>query len=199
MVERPTRLETLVRIAEAISERGTCSRLQVGAVIHREGRVLSTGYNGAPAGVEHCNHREFTFTEEVQEWPSWVIDFFNNAGSEMRGSILTGTKLYADGNQVVFRSGDISAPTCSISCHAERNAIDWAARHGVTLLGSELVTTDTPCLSCAGSIINAGICAVWSVRPYRDESGVKLLRSGKVEHHMVGDYLGKASFPRSRH
>ena len=168
MVERPTRLETLVRIAEAISERGTCSRLQVGAVIHREGRVLSTGYNGAPAGVEHCNHECNCIKAQI-EWCE------------------------------VHEETCASIKPCELASHAERNAIDWAARHGVALLGSELVTTDTPCLSCAGSIINACICAVWSVRPYRDESGVKLLRSGKVEHHMVGDYLGKASFPRSRH
>lgn len=40
-----------------LSYRGTCSRLRVGAVIadHR-GVSLSSGYNGAPAGLPHCNH-----------------------------------------------------------------------------------------------------------------------------------------------
>jgi dCMP deaminase len=34
----------------------TCSRAQVGVVIARDGRVISTGYNGAPAGMAHCDH-----------------------------------------------------------------------------------------------------------------------------------------------
>lgn len=38
------------------AERGTCTRAQVGAVISREGRILSSGYNGAPAGLPHCSH-----------------------------------------------------------------------------------------------------------------------------------------------
>lgn len=35
--------------------RSTCLRLQVGAVIVREGRIISGGYNGAPSGMPHCN------------------------------------------------------------------------------------------------------------------------------------------------
>lgn len=42
--------------ARLYAERGTCSRKQVGAVISRDGRILSTGYNGAPKGMRHCNH-----------------------------------------------------------------------------------------------------------------------------------------------
>jgi dCMP deaminase len=43
-----------MRIATVISERGTCTRLQVGAVIAREGRIISTGYVGSPPGANHC-------------------------------------------------------------------------------------------------------------------------------------------------
>lgn len=38
------------------SQRGTCSRLQVGAVLSRDGRIIATGYNGAPSGHAHCEH-----------------------------------------------------------------------------------------------------------------------------------------------
>lgn len=37
-----------------MAQRSTCLRLQVGAVIAFDGRILTTGYNGAPAGVPHC-------------------------------------------------------------------------------------------------------------------------------------------------
>jgi dCMP deaminase len=53
---RITRAEMLMQIAEIVAERGTCSRARVGAILVRDGRVLSTGYNGAPAGVDHCAH-----------------------------------------------------------------------------------------------------------------------------------------------
>lgn len=43
-------------MAFIVAARGTCSRLQVGAVVSMDGRVLSSGYNGAPAGFDHCMH-----------------------------------------------------------------------------------------------------------------------------------------------
>jgi dCMP deaminase len=45
-------------IARAVSSRATCSRRSVGAVIVKDKRILSTGYNGAPVGLRHCNHEK---------------------------------------------------------------------------------------------------------------------------------------------
>jgi len=42
-------------IARVVSERGTCDRKYVGAVVVRDKRILSTGYNGSVAGTSHCN------------------------------------------------------------------------------------------------------------------------------------------------
>ena len=53
---RLTRTEALMGTAYVWAERSTCDRLHVGAVIHRDGHILVQGYNGAPAGLEHCNH-----------------------------------------------------------------------------------------------------------------------------------------------
>ncbi|RLC45375.1 MAG: cytidine deaminase [Candidatus Coatesbacteria bacterium] len=41
-------------IARLVAERSTCLRRHVGAVIVRDKRILTTGYNGAPAGMKHC-------------------------------------------------------------------------------------------------------------------------------------------------
>ena len=41
-------------IAELVSERSTCLRRKVGAVIVKDKRILATGYNGAPSGITHC-------------------------------------------------------------------------------------------------------------------------------------------------
>jgi dCMP deaminase len=42
-------------IASLVAKRSTCTRRAVGAVIVKEKRILSTGYNGAPTGVRHCS------------------------------------------------------------------------------------------------------------------------------------------------
>lgn len=40
-----------------VSARATCSRLNVGAIIHdNRGVIFSSGYNGAPEGTKHCDH-----------------------------------------------------------------------------------------------------------------------------------------------
>jgi dCMP deaminase len=51
---RLSRDEALMKVAELMAERSTCLRLQVGAVVAVDGRILATGYNGAPSGLPHC-------------------------------------------------------------------------------------------------------------------------------------------------
>ena len=46
--------EYFMRIAKLVSERSTCLSRQVGAVLVRGRRILATGYNGAPSGLDHC-------------------------------------------------------------------------------------------------------------------------------------------------
>ena len=48
------------RIAGIVAESGTCSRLQVGALVVRDNRIISVGYNGAAAGLPHCQHDDDT-------------------------------------------------------------------------------------------------------------------------------------------
>jgi dCMP deaminase len=50
--------DMMMGIAELIAQRGTCNRLQVGAIIVKNGRVLSSGYNGNVQGRAHCRHTE---------------------------------------------------------------------------------------------------------------------------------------------
>ncbi len=42
-------------LAFIASERATCTRRKVGAVVVKDGHVLSTGYNGPPKGMKHCD------------------------------------------------------------------------------------------------------------------------------------------------
>ena len=44
-----------MRSAMLAAQRSTCNRLQVGAILERSGRVIVSGYNGAPKGFPHCD------------------------------------------------------------------------------------------------------------------------------------------------
>lgn len=44
-----------MQIAATVAQRSTCNRAHVGAVIARDRRILTTGYNGSPAGLPHCD------------------------------------------------------------------------------------------------------------------------------------------------
>jgi len=52
--DRPNWDEYFMDIAALVSKRSTCLRRSVGAVLVRDRRILSTGYNGAPSGMRHC-------------------------------------------------------------------------------------------------------------------------------------------------
>jgi len=51
---RPDWDNYFMEIARIVSKRSTCIRRHVGAVIVKDKRILSTGYNGAPKGLKHC-------------------------------------------------------------------------------------------------------------------------------------------------
>ena len=51
---RPTWDEYFMGIASEVAGRSTCLRRQVGSVIVKDKRILTTGYNGAPRGLAHC-------------------------------------------------------------------------------------------------------------------------------------------------
>src|SRR5512137_1146896 len=52
---RPEWDSYFMKIAYAVSERSTCDRAFVGCVLVLDKRILTTGFNGSPAGQEHCD------------------------------------------------------------------------------------------------------------------------------------------------
>ena len=54
-MQRLSRDHLLMEVAFLFKARSTCLRRQVGAVLALDGRILSTGYAGAPAGMDHCS------------------------------------------------------------------------------------------------------------------------------------------------
>ncbi len=52
---RPGWDEYFFGIAGLVSERSTCMRRSVGAILVKDKKILATGYNGAPVRIEHCD------------------------------------------------------------------------------------------------------------------------------------------------
>lgn len=147
---RPSRDQTLMENALSWAKHSTCSRLAVGAVVSRDGRSFSTGYNGAPAGLPHCDHSVCTCPTDDHGRVDYVGMFCPAHGA------------------------------CRQAVHAELNALMFAARFGLPTEGAEIHTTHQPCLNCAMAIVNAGIIRVVFLHPYRDNGGLDLLIAAGV-------------------
>lgn len=130
-------------IALVAASRSNCCRRHVAAVLVRDRRIISTGYNGTPRGVRNCS---------------------DGGCPRCNSNTPSGHGL-----------GDC---LCS---HAEENSIVQAAYHGISVKGSTLYTTYSPCLSCAKMIINAGIVEVVYHQRYSiDDVSTALLKEAGV-------------------
>lgn len=154
-MDRMSRSQMLMDMAIVTAMRGTCSRLQVGAVFSKDGRIIVNGYNGVPKGRPHCTH-------------PCTCDPIQITGDDITMQILHDETCKA-------------RMPCLIAQHAERNAIDFAAKHGLSLEGSTLHVTHMPCEQCAGSLLNVGVELVIYLQPYRLTAGVELLEAGSVK------------------
>jgi dCMP deaminase len=65
--------------------------------------------------------------------------------------------------------------------HAEQNVIIQATLHGVSLEGSTIYCTHTPCVLCAKMLVNARIKRFVSFRQYNDSSFIDLFKEAGIE------------------
>ena len=56
-----------MEIAKLVSKRSTCLRRQVGAVIVKNNRILATGYNGSPSGLQNCCDKGYCLREKSKQ------------------------------------------------------------------------------------------------------------------------------------
>ena len=115
-MSKPAFDDIYMNLAVDLARRSHCVKAQVGAVLTRDTRIISIGYNGPPSGTHNCD----------EEWPD------TGCARDSKGS-------------------------CSLALHAEENAIIYAVKNGVSLEGTTLYTTLSPCLSCARLIYSSGV------------------------------------------
>lgn len=142
---RPSWDEYFLGIAEAVAARADCTRSKVGAVIVKNNRIVSTGYNGSPVGEPGC-----------------LTD-----GACPRGKHY---EVPLHGYKIVTQcacSHSWPCPEASEPCssydncpavHAEANALLYADRDKCE--GATLYVTREPCAWCAKLIRGAGITRV---------------------------------------
>lgn len=54
MEKRITKEECFMEIAKVLAKRSTCLRRKAGSILVKDGRIIGTGYNGAPRNINHC-------------------------------------------------------------------------------------------------------------------------------------------------
>lgn len=52
---RPSKDEYFMQLARTVATRSTCPKASVGALLVKDGSIISTGYNGSPVGEPHCD------------------------------------------------------------------------------------------------------------------------------------------------
>lgn len=60
---RPPKTAYFLQIAAVVSTRTTCLAEPVGAVLVKDGQILSTGYNGVPSGQPHCTDQGYCYDD----------------------------------------------------------------------------------------------------------------------------------------
>ena len=139
--------------AEGYAKLSYAQRLKVGAIITKDDRVISIGYNGTPAGWDN------TCEDEIRETFTYVID---KGGDEYEGAT-------------------VSLKTKPEVLHAESNAIGKLARSTETGEGATMYITHAPCFDCAKLIHIAGIKKVFYRNSYRNNDGIEFLNKCNIE------------------
>lgn len=84
MVNKPSFDEIYMDLASKLAKRSHCVRAQVGAVLTKDTRIVSLGYNGPPAGTHNCD----------VEWPE------EGCARDSKGSCSLA--LHAEQNAILY-------------------------------------------------------------------------------------------------
>ena len=131
-VERPSKTEYYLGIAEAVSKRSTCLRIRYGSVIVKNDRIISTGYNGAPKDRPNCCDLGECYRKKHNIQHMTRYETCSSVHSEMN-AIIAGTFHEMNGATLYL-------------C-------------GIDVDNDEYVEADC-CMMCRRAIINAGIINV---------------------------------------
>jgi dCMP deaminase len=94
---RPSFDDIYMDLAVNLARRSHCVKMKVGAVITRETRIVSLGYNGPPAGTHNCD----------EEWPGTGCPRSERGGCSLALHAEENAILYAAKNKVNLEGGTL--------------------------------------------------------------------------------------------
>jgi dCMP deaminase len=157
---KPKFVQAYMDVAERFAQLSSAQRLHVGAIIVKDDRIISIGYNGMPSGWENCCENKIYMTEN---------DNYMRAPGEL---------------ETVFpfkdENGRYRMKSKPEVLHAETNAIAKLARSAESGEGSTMFITHAPCLNCAKIIYQSGIKEVYYRTAYREKDGVEFLEKSNI-------------------
>ena len=175
---KPKLAQAYMGTAKIFAELSHARRLHVGAIVVKDDRIISIGYNGMPAGWDNnCENKEYSSgdeggwlsPEEIEaSWPH--EELVHDTQSD--DTVWTHTRRFR-------------LKTKPEVLHAETNAIAKLARSNDSGLGADIFITHSPCLDCAKLIYQSGIKRVWFGSEYRSGDGPEFLRKSGVEVNKV--------------
>jgi dCMP deaminase len=135
-----------MQTAHTFAELSHARRLKVGAIVVKDDRIISIGYNGTPAGWgNNCENESFeTTTEEI-----------NNS------TVTTTRKILKTKPEVL---------------HAEMNSLMKLAKSSESGDQASMFVTHAPCLECAKGIYQSGISQLYYQDDYRSTDGLDFLK-----------------------
>jgi dCMP deaminase len=172
--ERPSWDEMFMTHAILAAIRSSCLIRRCGAVIVKEKRIIASGYNGAPPGVETCLDTGVCYYQNLA-----FLDSENGVGK------------YEDLKE--------QRKEFCIVVHAEKNAVAQCSVHGVSPVGGSMYITNFPCPGCVrDAIIPNKIAKIFIWKDYlsnilltKDEHGVSMDMLNQVGIEVVKMELTK--------
>lgn len=166
-------IDYFMDVAERTSQLSYAIRLKVGAIIVKDDRIISIGYNGMPGG---WNNTCEDIVWDDQGASAWLDP------EEFKQKYPY--KIYNEEAQGLVPCGLKTKPEV---LHAESNAIAKLAKSSQSGSDASIFITHAPCLDCAKLIYQTGISSVYYRNSYRDVAGVEFLnKSGvNVTQHTV--------------
>ena len=129
-MERVSKHNYYLDIAQTVAERSTCLRKMFGAIIVKNDSIISTGYNGAPRGRKNCSDLKVCMRDKL------------NIPRGERYELCR--SVHAEANAIIAAPRDqMLGATLYMSC--------------INSVTGELEPNTTSCMMCKRMVINAGI------------------------------------------
>ena len=129
-MERVSKINYYLDIAETVSERSTCLRRRFGAIIVKNDVIVSSGYNGAPRGRKNCNDLQYCARDKM--------GIPRGERYEMCRSV------HAEANAIIAADRDRMIGSTLYMCCTDPKT-------------GEVMPNTCSCMMCKRMVINAGI------------------------------------------